>query len=263
MANLKSIHIAWSVELPLHPGRLLRRMLTSNLIVEVLNLLKATDHNLFVPFRFCLTRTWNPERHNTMSPYLVDMQLSDDIVKSIVSCRLASLPYLLRPQSVFYTHICSYTMNAIPMPYLIMSPVFWYLSSNHSDHFQYLCSHIDAAASTAPAALNVLELVILTSTGYIHSMYFPQPKSPKRQHSNLPIVVLETHSSMQTSSQSISRHMVQSPSSRPIPTVVDSPPIPSVHRNLRPRSPDHCCLLTRVKSQPHLGHLRILGRRLG
>jgi len=154
-------------------------------------------------------------------------------------------------------------MNAIPMPYLIKSPVFWYLSSNHSIHIQYPSFHIDAAASTAPAALNVLELVILTSTGYIHSMYFAQPKSPKYQYWNLPIPVLETHSSMQTSSQSICRHMVQSPSSRLIPVAADSPPIPSVHQNLLPLSPDHCCLSTRVKSQPHLGRSTILGRRLG
>ena len=35
--------------------------------------------------------------------------------------------------------------------------------------------HNVAAASTAPAILNVALFVILTSTGYIHSMYFAQP----------------------------------------------------------------------------------------
>lgn len=33
----------------------------------------------------------------------------------------------------------------------------------------------EAAASTAPAALNVALFVILTSTGYIRSIYFAQP----------------------------------------------------------------------------------------
>jgi len=90
-------------------------------------------------------------------------------------------------------------MNAIPMPYLIKSPVFWYLSSNHSIHIQYPSFHIDAAASTAPAALNVLELVILTSTGYIHSMYFAQLQYANFLPKYLPaygtITIVKTNSS--------------------------------------------------------------------
>ena len=49
------------------------------------------------------------------------------------------------------------------------------LVSISHEFFPTLPHHNDATASTAPAALKTLLFVILTSTGYIHSIHFPQP----------------------------------------------------------------------------------------
>jgi len=71
-------------------------------------------------------------------------------------------------------HSCLYFTLKTPYPMPSLSSLInWYLvfmqrSRGHPRHNV-------AAASTAPAALKAVLFVNLTSTGYIHSIYFAQP----------------------------------------------------------------------------------------
>jgi hypothetical protein len=142
----------------------------------------------------------------------------------------------------------------------LKSPISRYLASMQRTHVHP--HHNVAAASTAPAALKAVLFVNLTSTGYIHSMYFAQPKYHTISKQTACKYARGTDSSMQTSAQGISPHTVQSPLSRPIPAAAGLLPTPFA-RPIPLPSPNRCCLSRKARNRLRLDHWMIRERHLG